>query len=267
MRPFKHLARLVLAATALMAAVAYGQPIPQNAHMYLPLLVKAQTLHWGSAPNPWILAAQVEKESCVSLKHRRCWTPYAELKTSRENGVGLGQITRAYNDDGSIRFDAQAQMREQYPLQLGDWTWDRRYEPEPQLVALVLMNRGNWFRLQKLFDEDRERWAATLSAYNGGLGHVLKDRQLCQKMKGCDSSKWFQNVEKYSVKSKAKWKGYGASAFETNRRYPRVIMERAPDYRLVWFKLRDSQGKAEVSELATANRSSGGSGAVKLSGN
>jgi len=74
--------------------------------------------------------------------------------------------------------------------------------------------------------------AFTFSAYNGGFGGVLKDRVLCSKTPGCDSSKWLGNVENTSFRSRTSVKGYGQSFFDINRGYVRNIMVvRSPKYR------------------------------------
>ncbi len=58
-------------------------------------------------------------------------------------------------------------------------------------------------------------WAFALSAYNGGLGWVIKDRKLAEKQ-GYNPGKWWYNVENTS--SRAKW------AFKENRGYPKRIL-------------------------------------------
>lgn len=207
--------------------------LPVLSAVYLPMLIAAQQAHWDAAKEPWIMAAQIERETCITLKHARCWSPLAELKTSRENGIGLGQVTRAYNADGSIRFDKQAELRAQH-RELADWTWARRYEPRPQLTALVLMDRTGHARFRKLAATERDAWSMTLAGYNGGDGAVLKDRLLCQRVAGCDPTRWAGNVALHSTKSRTKWQGYGQSAYDINRGYVTAVLKRAPDYRAAW---------------------------------
>ena len=207
---------------------------PAQAVDMVPQLVEAQRDLWPAAPEPWTLAGLVEQESCISLTHRKCWNPYAELKTSREYGFGLGQITRAYRADGSVRFDKFQELRDTYPA-LAGWAWQDRFRADYQLKAMVSMTQGLWSRTEWAAT-DRDQWAFVLSAYNGGLGHVFQDRRLCAQKDGCDPARWFDNVELDSVKSRRELVGYGGqSPFSINRKYPRNVLDlRRDKYMLFW---------------------------------
>lgn len=206
----------VLWMLALVPVLAMGA-VPPNAEKYLPDLVQAQRTIWPDAPMPSFLAGQIEQESCITLKHSRCWDPRAELKTSRENGIGLGQFTRAYNKDGSIRFDKISELAAAHKSLKG-WSWANRYDADYQLKAIVEMDKAIFNRQKSAANAD-ERLAFTLSAYNGGEGGVLQDRRLCANTKGCDPSRWWNHVERYSLKSKTPKQGYGQSFFRINREY------------------------------------------------
>lgn len=169
------------------------------------------------------MAGQIEQESCITLKHPKCWNPRAELKTSRENGVGLGQFTRAYRADGSIRFDTISQLASTY-RSLRGWSWDNRYDAHYQLIALVEMNKGIYER-QRDAATIKDRLSFALSAYNGGEGGLLQDRRLCANTPGCDPGRWKGHVAEYSLKSRRPQSGYGASYFQINREYVSNILE------------------------------------------
>src|SRR6185369_849013 len=111
---------------------------PASAVPLLPVLHAEQRAWWPDMPMASALGGQVEQETCISLKHRMCWSPRAELKTSREQGVGLGQLTRAFCADGSTRFDALQELKNSHRAELADLSWQNRYDPVLQLRALVL---------------------------------------------------------------------------------------------------------------------------------
>lgn len=224
---------LLILLLALIAAPAGAQNVktyvPKQAYALLPELRAVQEKVWPDAPMPSFLGAQGEQESCISLTHSKCWNPRSELKTSRENGVGIFQVTRAFRADGSIRFDKQSELRAAYPSLRG-WTWAMRYDPGYQLLAVVEMDHGIYKRVSGATNTT-ERLAFTLSAYNGGESGVRQDRLLCRNTAGCHPDLWFGNVEKYSLKTRKVNAGYGESAFSINRGYVRnVIFLRRPKY-------------------------------------
>lgn len=234
--PVIRAARTALATLAILwglvacqAAPAFAQEVPTNAVALLPVLVEQQRAIWPMVPDPWFLAGQIEQESCVTLKSAKCWNPRAELKTSRENGIGLGQFTRAYRSDGSIRFDTIAQLASTYNSLRG-WNWNNRYDGRYQLIALVEMDKGIYGR-QKGAATPLDQLKFTLSAYNGGESGLLQDRRLCGNSPGCDPGRWDGNVARTSLKAKRPQSGYGKSFFSINREYVTNIIEvRGPKY-------------------------------------
>jgi hypothetical protein len=205
------------------AGRAQAGELPPGAQRYLPTLQAEIRTHWPSVPIRPALAAQVEQETCASLRSAKCWNPRAELKTDREYGFGLGQLTV------TSRFDNFKEAR-RLDVSLRDWQMVDRYDPARQLRTLVLMDRAGFNRLQ-FVDDDLERLAMAFAAYNGGMGGVLSDRRVCASVPSCDPDKWFGHVEKTSLKSRAKWQGYGKSAFEINREYVRnILVVRRPRY-------------------------------------
>jgi hypothetical protein len=195
---------------------ASATDLPPGAIAHLPQLRAEIDQHWPAAPHRASLAAQVEQETCISLKSARCWNPTTELKTAREYGFGLGQLTV------TSRFDNFKAAR-QLDVSLRDWKWEERYDPAKQLRTMILMDKGNYQRLVMVADP-HERLAMTFAAYNGGLGGVLSDRRLCTQISSCDPQRWFDHVEAHSLKQKEKSAGYGQSFFDINRSYVRNIM-------------------------------------------
>lgn len=145
----------------------------------------------------------------------------AELKTSRENGIGFGQVTRAYRADGSVRFDKQSELVAAHQSLKG-WTWDTRYNPEYQMRALVELDRS-LFKAVSCAATIPDRIKFALSGYNGGAGGVRQDQLLCRNTPGCNPCMWDGNVALRSTKSKVKWQGYGQSAYDINRGYVDII--------------------------------------------
>lgn len=200
---------------AIFSQIAIGQALPENAKKYAPVLKEELKKFWPELKERSIIAAQVEKESCVTLKSSKCWSPFAELKTDREYGFGFGQITvtkRFNNFDEVKKLDKS----------LSSWKWENRFDPGLQLRAMVLMDKDIYRKLPAVLED---KMAFMLASYNGGLGGILNDRRLCQGTKGCDPNKWFGNVENTSFKSKIKPPQYGKSFFEINREYPKVILQ------------------------------------------
>jgi len=162
--------------------------------------------------------AQIEQETCISLRHRKCWSPYAELKTKREYGFGLGQITI------TKRFNNFKNFKKLFPSHLKQWKWEDRYNPKYQSLALVLYDKFLFRKVYRFSDNDYDRFCFMLSSYNGGLGWLIKDRAYCKRIKSCNPKRWFGHVEKYSIRKRYKLYGRKTS-FDINREYVRNIMK------------------------------------------
>ncbi|MBL8473804.1 MAG: hypothetical protein JNM98_18585 [Rhodocyclaceae bacterium] len=202
--------------------------MPLGAQKYLPVLAAEQAEKWPDMPLRSALAAQVEQETCPTLRSAKCWSPRAELKTAREYGFGLGQITV------TKRFDNFAEARKLDPS-LRDWAFTDRYDATRQLRTLVLMDRDLYRRLAPLVKDGHEALAMSFAAYNGGLGGVLADRRLCARVKNCDPQRWWGNVEHTSLKAKTVVAGYGKSFFAINREYVKNIMHVRRGHYAEWF--------------------------------
>jgi len=197
--------------------------VPKSAYVYTPVLKAEQRRLWPDHPSPAILGALVEQESCVTLHHPRCWNPAAKLKTAREEGAGFGQITRAYREDGSIRFDALVAVRALDPG-LSEWSWSNVYRrPDLQLRAIVVMNHDCYRHMARLVKDPEQALEMCDAAYNGGYAGVQQERRACGQRTGCDPQRWFGNVERVCLKSKVRWKGYGKSACEINREHVEMV--------------------------------------------
>lgn len=206
--------------------VAFAQDIktyiPVKAYTYLPVVKTEVTSYMPDIEEKNYFAGLIEQESCISLKHKKCWDPTSQLKTKREEGAGLGQLTRAYKEDGSVRFDSLSDMQKRYQRELKELSWSNVYvRPDLQIRTMVLMSRENYKSLYDVKDQD-ERLKMIDAAYNGGLGGLQKERRVCGLAKDCDPNIWFHNVEKFCMKSKKPLYG-NRTACDINREHVDLI--------------------------------------------
>ena len=153
------------------------------------------------------------------------------MRSDREEGAGLGQITRAFKPDGSIRFDALSDLKHKYSKELAELTWQVVYDrPDLQIRALALMMRDNYQYFNKYVLDKQEAYAFADAAYNGGAGGVDHERRACKLATWCDPNRWFDNVEKLCLKSRVALYG-NRSACDINRHHVRdVLLNRSAKY-------------------------------------
>lgn len=200
-----------------------AQGLSANAQKYLPLFVAEQKTYWPTLTVPSYMAGQIEQESL--------WDPKAQLKNHREQGVGFGQQTRAWDSLGNLRFDALTAIVNKYPKDLNGYTWatwDQR--PDLSMRATVLMTKDLCGRIKNTATE-QDMFRMCLAAYNGGEGGLGKDRLACRAKPGCNPSIWFGHVELTSTKSRVPMAIYGGrSIFDINRGYITNIEKRRQKY-------------------------------------
>ena len=201
--------------------------VPPQSRQYLPIVASEINAQWPAIPLLEYIPGLIEHESCITLKHSRCWAPTSRLKTAREEGAGLGQLTRAHRADGSTRFDALAEMRAAHPG-LRELSWSNVYQrPDLQIRAVVLKVRGDY---RALDGKGLPGLHFADAAYNGGRGGVNAERRACAMANGCDPAQWFGHVDGHCLKSKAALYGQ-RSACDINRHHVEdVVKARAPKY-------------------------------------
>lgn len=178
--------------------------IPPRAEQHLPTLYQESLRLMPEFKTPNYFGSLVEHESCISLKHSRCWSPTSELKTSREQGVGFGQITRAWDTKGKLRFDTLSSLTTKFKLELAGLNWITiKDRPDLQLRAIVLLWRDDYNRFS-MITGPMNRIRMTDAAYNGGAGSVNTARTKCGLAKDCNPQWWFDNVEKYQKLNQTK---------------------------------------------------------------
>lgn len=210
--------------------------IPVNADKYLPLLKYQQEQIWPDNAMPYYLGALVEKESCYTLTNKRCWDPTSRLKTDREEGAGLFQLTRAYKTNGTVRFDTLTDLSLKYSRYLRDLSWSNVYQrPDLQLSAGILLSKENWDRLYNI-KGTANRMYFTDASYNQGIGNTFRQMRLCGLTKGCDPQYWFGNVDSQCTNTKIL---YGTrSACDINRDHVNDIFNiRLNKYKGIWGTL------------------------------
>lgn len=207
--------------------------IPKQAPQYRLTIAAEEAQFFPEIPAHEYLFGLIEQESCITLTHSRCFNPSSELKNSREQGVGVGQLTRAFRSDGSVRFDSLSSLRAQHMSELSELNWDNiKARPDLQIRALLLMSRDNYRALYKVKDP-MERLKMTDAAYNAGLGRVNKDRIKCNLTEGCDAQVWDDNVEMTCTASRTPIQMYGnKSPCRINREHVYNVFElRMPKYK------------------------------------
>lgn len=173
--------------------------IPPQAFTYKETIKTELDTLFPNIPNYNYVPALIEHESCISLKHKRCWNPASELLTKREQGLGFFQHTRAFREDGSTRFDVVADMKNKYKETLKEASWDTlKTRPDIQIRMGVLGLRDNFKSLYSVKDEN-VRLQMTDAAHNTGLGNVNKKRRACALAAGCNPQLWFGHVEKQCI--------------------------------------------------------------------
>lgn len=174
-------------------APAWADAVPRDAEQHRRILVRAAHHGWGLDAPVATMAAQVHQESA--------WRTTAQ---SPAGAQGLAQFMPA----------TATWMAEIYPNSLGP---AQPYNPGWALRAMVAYDLWLYERNQAAASEC-DRWAFVLSAYNGGLGWVQKDRKLAEA-KGASKLAWFDSVERFNS-------GRSAGNFRENRHYPRAILLR-----------------------------------------
>lgn len=181
---------LFAAGLAVACTQAHAQTIPREAQAYRLTLKREAQQAWGLQAPVATFAAQVHQES--------------RWRTDATSPVG-------------------AQGMAQFMPQTAAWwclrTSDAACQPTNPTWALRALVGYDKFLFERLKAvDDCNRMAFTLSAYNGGLGWVYRDRAQAST-KGVDPLVYFDAVEHVNA-------GRSAAAFTENRHYPRAILHR-----------------------------------------
>jgi hypothetical protein len=223
-----HLRSLIAVYVAAIAAMTCqhgaAATLPGDAPQLIGTLKAEIGRYWPEVtPRAWV-PALIEQESL--------WRVRAQLKTDRELGCGLGQFTKAFNADGSVRFDALTETKRLDPS-LANWSWQDCANAQMQMRAVVLKLRSHERQCVPLMATNRDAKACNAAVYNGGGGSITKRIRSCQVTAGCDPRVWFGHLDTQCPQSRVRHAGYAESFCEINSKYPARIEERMPKYQEV----------------------------------
>ncbi|MEP7041870.1 MAG: transglycosylase SLT domain-containing protein [Dokdonella sp.] len=163
--------------------------IPDAAALYRRDIEQVSADVFGDDASPARLASQLHQESNFD--------PNAHAV---DGGEGLGQFMP----------DTTEWIAKQFPKQLGQFDpWD----PRQAVLATAVYDA---FLNPKIAGKTPcDRWAFSLSSYNGGIGWLERDQKRAAA-NGADPSRWFDQVERFTARS--------AAARSINRNYVRRIL-------------------------------------------
>lgn len=186
---------LILLAALCLPADAGGIPRAMQAHRSL--LIRSCRVVWGLDAPVAVMAGQVHQES--------------KGDASAVSPVGAGGLAQFMPKTAEWLADAHPELGR-----------PDVWSPAWSLRALATYDLWIWQRI-KGAASDCDRWAMTLSAYNGGLGWVQRDRALAARQ-GLEPGRWWNQVETVNA-------GRSLAAVRENRIYPRrTLLEHQPLY-------------------------------------
>lgn len=216
--------RLLIALCLLIVSsnvLAQKKKVTNDAAIILPALVTEINTFWPTIPRREFPMGIAGQESLFKVN--------AALKTEREFGCGTGQFTKAYNKDGSIRFDALEETKK-LDKSLEGWTWADCYNLTYQARGMILKLKSQHRDCALVMANSDEALKCNAAKYNGGAGSVSKRIRSCRVTPGCDPKIWENNLALQCPQSKVKHAGYGESFCEINSKYPGRVFTRMKPY-------------------------------------
>lgn len=215
------------------ASVQHGKPM-QGHYNFMVRFVKALVAVWLLWCGGFFSQANAAGPPTAALKYRSDVIRSARVDWGLNAPVAdvAAQLHQESGWDPAARSPVGAEGLAQFMPSTADWIAGlmphlaarEPYNPGWAIRALVSYDRWLWGRVA--VPDGCERMAMTLSAYNGGLGWVNRDRRLA-RTRGLDDARWFGSVETVNA-------GRSAANWRENRHYPqRILHELAPRY-LSW---------------------------------
>lgn len=180
---------LALCFLQLFSGKADAASIPKAAEQHRATLIRTAHAVWGLDAPVAVFAGQIHAESR--------WNPNAKSPVGAQGLAQFMPATAAW-----------------LPTVAPETGKPMPYNPGWAIRALVTYDLWLWKRVAAA--NDYERMAFTLSAYNGGLGWVNRDKRLAES-KGLNPRRWFGHVATVNA-------GRSAANFRENRNYPDFIL-------------------------------------------
>jgi len=177
---------------ALFGTDAKAETVPSSAARYRADLVRAAHTQWGLDAPVAALAAQVHQESG--------WNPAA---VSQVGAQGMAQFMP---------------QTASWWCKLNSMSAAECQPSNPVWALRALVGYDFWLFERVTAHDECSQIAFALSAYNGGLGWVNRDKSLASSS-GLDPLTWFGSVERVNA-------GRTAANWRENRDYPRRILTR-----------------------------------------
>ncbi len=174
---------------------AHALEIPAKANNYKNFLIRESRLVWGLSAPSATFASQIHTESLWNEKAKSFVGAMGLTQFMPDTAKWIGSIYRELTD--------------------GD-----PYNPTWAIRALIRYNKWHYDKLSAV--DMLNKMAFTLSAYNGGLGWVLRDKKKAKAL-GLDPFIYFDNVEKVNA-------GRNSRAWHENRSYVNLIQKREGAY-------------------------------------
>lgn len=187
---YSLLATALLALHMLWADGAFGAALPTESQKYQRDVVREVRAAHGLHGPVALHGALIHQESR--------WRPDAKSPVGAQGLAQFMPTTSAWMGDVDRRLAGA-----------------KPFDPQWSIRAMAVYTA--WIHKQVKAADECNAWAFTLSAYNGGLGWVNRDKRLADAA-GKDPLVWWGNVEQYS--NRASW------AIKENRHYPEVIINR-----------------------------------------
>ncbi len=201
-RTYAQVLQLAITVIAFACASASASDWRARSAFYRNDVVKEARAELGLHAPIALFAGQIHQESL--------WKKSARSKYAN----GLTQFTPS----------TERWIKQAFPRSLG-----RGNAFNPQWAIRAMVKYDHWLYQRIKAVDSCHRWAMTLSAYNGGLGWLNRDKRLTKKY-GKNPYQWWGNVEHYS--RRARW------AIKENRSYARNIIYKHQKLYKAWGGIR-----------------------------